>query len=212
MSSAPAAEAARTAPPVRRPVGPRRVSGPARRPVRVTTPAPRGVTPPLHRVVDHPLLDRLIRGRTWIGIVGFALIGIVGMQVALLKLNAGIGRSVERATELTRENSLLTMQVSTLQAADLRLAGTAGRGMVYASPGAVRYLRAGRTDAVRAAASILPPGTTVVGPAGSGSTSQSQVGSGYGSQALGGGTVGVAGVAGVAGASVGGAAAASAGG
>jgi hypothetical protein len=195
------AEAARTAPPVRRPVGPRRVSGPARRPV-VAAPAPRAVAPPRHRVVDHPLLDRLIRGRTWIGIVGFALIGIVAMQVTRLKLNAGIGRSVERATQLTRENSLLTMQVSTLRAAELRQAGTARQGMVYAPPGDVRYLRAGRADAGRAAASILPPRTTTRAGTGSGdTTSQTSTASGYGSQALGGVGAGTpAGVAAAAGA------------
>jgi hypothetical protein len=158
-------------------------------------------------VVDHPVLDRLIRGRTWIGIVGFALIGIVAMQVTLLKLNAGIGRSVERATQLTRENSLLTMQVSTLRAADLRQAGTPRQGMVYAPPGDVRYLRAGRADAGRAAASILPPRTTAGGAAGTGTTSPSSTDSGYGTQAAGGGTAGVTG-----GAPTGGAAAASAGG
>jgi hypothetical protein len=156
-------------------------------------------------VVDHPVLDRLIRGRTWIGIVGFALIGIVAMQVTLLKLNAGIGRSVERATQLTRENSLLTMQVSTLRAADLRQAGTTPEGMVYPPPGDVRYLRAGRADPGRAAASIRPPGTT--GAAAGGSTSQSSTASGYPSQASVGG-----GAAGGAGAPVGGAATASAGG
>ncbi|MEA2265876.1 MAG: hypothetical protein QOE27_1459 [Solirubrobacteraceae bacterium] len=207
MSPAPVAGAARTGHPVRRPVGPRRVSGPARRPVGVTTPAPRGVTPPLHRVVDHPVLDRLIRGRTWIGIVGFALIGIVAMQVTLLKLNAGIGRSVERATQLTRENSLLTMQVSTLRAADLRQAGTTREGMVYPPPGDVRYLRAGRADPGRTAASIRPPRTTGAGAAAGGSTSQSSTASGYASQASVGG-----GAAGGAGAPVGGAATASAGG
>jgi hypothetical protein len=162
-------------------------------------------------VVDHPVLDRLIRGRTWIGIVGFALIGIVAMQVTLLKLNAGIGRSVERATQLTRENSLLTMQVSTLRAADLRQAGTTREGMVYPPPGDVRYLRAGRADPGRAAASIRPPRTTGAGAgagaAAGGSTSQSSTASGYASQASVGG-----GAAGGAGAPVGGAATASAGG
>ena len=43
------------------------------------------------------LLDRLIRGRMWIGIVAFALIGIVTLQLGLLKLNSGIGRALERA-------------------------------------------------------------------------------------------------------------------
>ncbi len=153
--------------PARRPVGPRRVSGPARRP------APPPVTPPLRRLVDHPLLDRLIRGRTWIGIIAFALIGIVAMQVALLKLNAAIGRSVQRAAVLQRENSLLTGQVSAMRADGLRQAGPAHQGMIYAPPGDVRYLTAGRGDAGQAAASMVAPRSLV-----SASTSQTAAGAG----------------------------------
>ena len=148
------AAAPRTAPrpvPDRRPLGPRRVSGPARRP------AP-AATPPLRRLVDHPLLDRLIRGRAWIGIVAFALIGIVTMEVALLKLNAGIGRSVERSAALQRANSLLSAQVSALQANNLQQAQAAGQGMVYDPAGDVRFLTAGNGDAAAAAAAMVAPG------------------------------------------------------
>ncbi len=145
----------RTRAPARRPIAPRRVSGPARRPT--SPPAVAQLAPPLRRLVDHPFLDRLVSGRTWIGIIAFALIGIVGMQVALLKLNAGIGRSVERAAVLQRENSLFTAQVSTLRAGDLQQAAAARQGMVYAPPGDVRYLTAAPGDAARAAASITPP-------------------------------------------------------
>jgi hypothetical protein len=150
----PAVGSARPAPstaPARRPPGPRRVSGPARRP------AP-AAAPPLRRVVDHPLLDRLIRGRMWIGIVAFALIGIVTMEVALLKLNAGIGRSVERAATLQRANSLLASQVSALQAGHLQQAQAAGPGMVYDPAGDVRYLTAGDGDAAAAAGAMVAPG------------------------------------------------------
>src|SRR5439155_305969 len=61
----------------------------------------------LATLADHPLLDRLLTGRAWIGLIAFALIGIVFMQVSLLKLNAGIGRSVERASILDRYNAEL---------------------------------------------------------------------------------------------------------
>ena len=50
------------------------------------------------------LLDRLIRGRAWIVLIGFALLGIVAMQVSLLKLNAGIGRAARaRGAAAARE-------------------------------------------------------------------------------------------------------------
>ena len=55
-----------------------------------------GLLGALETLSGHRLLDRLIRGRMWIGIVAFALIGIVTLQLGLLKLNSGIGRSLER--------------------------------------------------------------------------------------------------------------------
>jgi hypothetical protein len=80
------------------------------------------------------------------------------MQVALLKLNAGIGRSVERAATLQRANSLLSSQVSALQAGNLQQAQTAGPGMVYDPAGDVRYLTAGNGDAAAAATAMVAPG------------------------------------------------------
>jgi hypothetical protein len=150
-AAAPRTDPAPRTAPQRRPPGPRRVSGPARRP------AP-AATPPLRRLVDHPLLDRLIRGRAWIGIVAFALIGIVTMEVALLKLNAGIGRSAERAAQLQRANSLLSAQVSAFQADNLQQAQATGQGMVYDPAGDVRFLTAGKGDAAAAATAMVAPG------------------------------------------------------
>ncbi|HKH79019.1 MAG TPA: hypothetical protein VJ996_03305, partial [Solirubrobacteraceae bacterium] len=102
--------------PVRRP---RRVSGPAARPARAR-PAPRARTAAstAGALVTHPLLDRLIHGRAWIGIVAFALIGIVTMQLGLLKLNAGIGRALEHEAALQREDSALSVENSEVAAGD----------------------------------------------------------------------------------------------
>ena len=47
---------------------------------------------------DHRLLDRLIRGRAWIPLLGVMLVGIVAMQVEVLKLGASIGRSIQRTS------------------------------------------------------------------------------------------------------------------
>ncbi|MGI8801690.1 MAG: hypothetical protein ACR2KV_05880 [Solirubrobacteraceae bacterium] len=172
----------RTAP-ARQPIGPRRVSGPARRPA----PAP-AAAPALRRLVDAPFLDRLIRGRAWIGLVAFALIGIVAMQVALLQLNAGIGRSVQKAATLEHANSALSAEVSKLQASDLSQAGAAGTGMVFAPPGDVRYLTVSSGDAARAAASMVPLAaarpSTATGTAAAGSSGTS--GSAGGASAAGG--------------------------
>ena len=128
---------ARHRPGVRRgaaPRAPRRVSGPAGdrfRPravaggaVAVPRPAagalglPRTLARRVAALADSRLLDRLLTGRVWIGIVAFALIGIVFMQVSLLKLNAGIGRAVEQAQNLERVNADLRSQVSELGSSD----------------------------------------------------------------------------------------------
>src|SRR5215467_15439290 len=57
--------------------------------------------------LDHPLLDRLIRGRAWIPILGVLLAGIVAMQVEVLKLSVSVGRSVAVASQLQSENQAL---------------------------------------------------------------------------------------------------------
>jgi hypothetical protein len=193
-ADAAARSAARVASPTRRPAAPaRRVSGPARpaRPARTARPARSPERPPasrpaaapaprlapfaqhVTRIADHSLLDRLIRGRTWIGLVAFALIGIVAMQVALLRLNAGIGSSIQRATVLQRESSLLTAQVAGLSAAERIQTEAAKLGMVYPPPGDVRYLHASPGDAARAVASIVPPAAGTTGESGPTSTSPS---------------------------------------
>ena len=103
-AAAPAVRARTLAPPRRLVPAPRprRVSGPAR-PARLRQPATGaaaverglalGLLELLQSISRHSALDRLIRGRAWIAIVVFALLGIVTLQLTLLKLNAGIGRS-----------------------------------------------------------------------------------------------------------------------
>jgi cell division protein FtsL len=152
--------------PLRSAPGPRRVSGPARRePVT----APRrdagardglvvGLLAGVQRVSRHRLLDRLIRGRTWIALVAFALIGIVTLQLGLLKLNAGIGRSLERSALLQRENATLSIESSELAAGNRVEATAAHLGMQLVAPGDLRFLAARpRADAAQAAAALAAP-------------------------------------------------------
>src|ERR1700690_465974 len=109
-SAAAAQPARRVSPPRPRttPSRPRRVSGPARPSAR---PTPRGApTQPSREGLlagrlggaeapsSRRLLDRVIRGRLGIGIVAFGLIGIVTLQLGLLKLHSGIGRALVRAS------------------------------------------------------------------------------------------------------------------
>ena len=96
---------------------PRRVSGPAPG-RRSAPPAPRSRLPrPLAalargvgRVSRHPLIDRVITGRWSIAVIAFALIGIVTLQLGLLKLNVGVGRSLEQEQTLERENATLGIE------------------------------------------------------------------------------------------------------
>ena len=83
------------------PIHPRRISGPVRpRAVpAVALPAPS----PFERIralPDKRVVDRLLRGRLCIWVIGVMLGGIVAMQVSLLRMNAGISRAVSTAATL----------------------------------------------------------------------------------------------------------------
>jgi hypothetical protein len=106
---------------------------------------------------DLGLLDRLIRSRFWIGLVAVSLIGIVAMQVAVLKLNTGIGRAIEHVSTLQRDSASLQADVSQLSSGDRIEAEGYRMGMVMAPVGNVRFLTAGRWDAARASRRIQPP-------------------------------------------------------
>ncbi|HEY0361016.1 MAG TPA: hypothetical protein VGC83_01985 [Solirubrobacteraceae bacterium] len=152
--------------PTQRP--PRRISGPSR-PKRDPRASATGATavarPPLAmrlglramRVGDARVLDRLVRGRAWIALVAVALMGIVFMQVSLLKLNAGISRAVTAADTFDRQNSSLREEISKLDSGERIQAVAAKLGMVTPAAGDVHYLDGRGADGARAAGSIKPP-------------------------------------------------------
>jgi hypothetical protein len=164
------ARATRTGPHRRAPSRPpRRVSGPARG-ARAAVPVPAGAgaataAPPLTlrlaragaRIGDARLLDRLVRGRGWIALVAIGLLGIVFMQVSMLRLNAGISRAITTAETLEQQNSTLRADISKLDAGD-RIADTAAaQGMVRPPAGDVNYLDARKADGAAAAKAIRTP-------------------------------------------------------
>ena len=156
----------RTAPrrtPVRHP---RRISGPAR-PAR---PAPRTASRPddhglalraieaYERVSDNALLDRLVRGRLWIGLLAFALIGIVAMQLMVLKLNTGIGATLAREAALQRSNAQLGIEAATGSGEGRIEPLAAATGMTFAPSGSVHFVASRPTsDISRAAAALAAP-------------------------------------------------------
>jgi hypothetical protein len=148
------------------PRAPRRVSGPAARPRRGAD-APRRSTAPtadpfilraLHRtraLADSRFLDRLIRGRLWIPIVAAGLMGIVFMQVSMLKLNAGIGRAVQSAATLERQNTNLRAAVSGMESGTRIDAAARRLGMVVPADGSTHYVTAAARGLATAAASRM---------------------------------------------------------
>jgi hypothetical protein len=154
------------------PAIPRRVSGPSRPPLRLAA----GGASLVLRVADAAVevsgsrtMDRLVRSRAWVVIVGFGLIGIVAMQVSMLKLNSGIGRAVETAATLERGNATLRAEVSRLSSGDRIQALAGSRGFLMPEPSDVTFLRAGAlgADGSRAARRMAAPDRETAGPAGS---------------------------------------------
>lgn len=106
---------------------------------------------------DHALLDRVIRGRAWIPLLGVLLVGIVAMQVEVLKLNAGIGRSLERGTALQSQNQLLRASVTRLSD-DQRIERlAAAQGMIMPAPQEIKFLSTGAVTTERALSSVHAP-------------------------------------------------------
>ncbi len=151
--------------------GPRRVSGPsrarprtepARRAPRARPEAPGLVAGLLRlaplRLLDLHTVDRLVRGRFAIALVAFALIGIVTMQLGLLKLNSGIGRALVRESVLQRENALLGIENSELAAGSRIQARAGALGMEVVPTEDLRFLSVDpRRDPARALAALKSP-------------------------------------------------------
>jgi cell division protein FtsL len=156
---------AKIAPPRPRP---RRVSGPIQ-PVRRLRPAARptpaaqdglviGLIEAVESLSTHRLLDRLIRGRMWIGLLAFALIGIVTLQLGLLKLNSGIGRAIERSAKLQTENAALSIENSELASGDRVEAQAERLGMKLVAIDGLHFLAShARGDVAHAAAALREP-------------------------------------------------------
>lgn len=101
-------------------------------------------------------LPRLLQPhRLWIGVVAFALIGIVTMQLVLLKLNTSIGHSLERAAQLQRQNDALSIAISEESSGEAVEQKGHAAGMVSVPPGELHFLAAGvKGDTALAAASL----------------------------------------------------------
>jgi hypothetical protein len=114
----------------------------------------------LHRsraLADSRFLDRLIRGRLWIPLVAAGLMGIVFMQVSMLKLNAGIGRAVQSAATLERQNTNLRAAVSGMESGTRIDDAARHLGMVVPADGSSHYVTAAVRGLAAAAAHRMTP-------------------------------------------------------
>jgi hypothetical protein len=132
------------------PLAPRRVSGPVRRPVPVGPSSRTGAFERLARIPDHFLVDRLLRSRLCIWVIGIMLGGIVFMQVSLLRMNTGISRAVAAQSTLERQNTTLRAFLAERSSGDLIRDGAAKDGMIDPQAGDTRYLTARESDVERA--------------------------------------------------------------
>jgi hypothetical protein len=104
------------------------------------------------------LFDSLLRSRAWIGVVAFALIGIVAMQLWLLKLNTGIGRAIEHESYLQRTNAALSAEDSAMSAGSLVEGRAGAEGMTMIPSGSLIFLQAHSAPDERLAAARLAQG------------------------------------------------------
>ncbi len=107
---------------------------------------------------DASLLERLMRGRLWIGVLAALLLGIVFLQVSLLKLNTGIGHAVQTSSALELQNADLRRQLTQTDGGEQLQELAGAKGMVMPAPGDVGYVSAAGVDPAAAVANITTPG------------------------------------------------------
>ncbi len=96
----------------------------------------------ISRPRELPRLDRLVRGRAWIPLLGVILVAIVGLRVGVLKLGSSVGRELQQATALESSNQLLRSQVSELSG-NQRIEGLAAKlGMEMPGPEDIHFVTA----------------------------------------------------------------------
>jgi hypothetical protein len=112
----------------------------------------------LRTLPDHSLLDRVVRGRLWIPLLGVLLAGIVAMQVEVLKLNASIGHAMVATGQLQTRNQQLRAAVSS-RSDDQRVEAAAARQpMQMPAPSTPQFVAEhGAADVRAALAGIRPP-------------------------------------------------------
>ena len=132
----------------------------APRPVRRQRPrvaAPRAV-PRAVRARGENVLEKLLRGRAWIPLIGVLLAGIVFFNVDLLRLNRTIAVTSEKSEQVSRDNAQLRRELARLGSSERVQKAALQRGLVLPSPGDVRFRDITKRDERRALANLRQPG------------------------------------------------------
>jgi hypothetical protein len=116
-----------------------------------------GTLAALRSVSQSALLDRLIRSRVWIGLLAFSLIGIVAMQLLVLRLNNDVGRLLARAATLQRQTTLTRIADSSTSSGQVVEPAAAASGMSVAAAGSLRFVSISPGDVARAARVLQQP-------------------------------------------------------
>jgi hypothetical protein len=93
-------------------------------------------------VLELPRLDRIVRGRAWIPLLGVMLVAIVGLRVEVLKLGSSVGRQLQQATTLESSNAMLRSRVSELSGNERISKLAEGMGMLMPGPMDIHFVKA----------------------------------------------------------------------
>lgn len=142
----------------RRPASSRANAAPQRRRGRSSTPATGFVPVVVGRtagafggIADSGLVMKMTRGRLWIGVLGVLLVGIVGLNVWALSLNASSSKVAHQTDGLKRANSALQAQIAGELSNEQVQATATKLGLIVPEPGSIRYLTTGGNTAALAA-------------------------------------------------------------
>lgn len=153
------------------PIHPRRISGPAPRPHQPLRPSAvpavalpvSGAFERLRSLPDKRVVDRLLRGRLCIWVIGVLLGGIVAMQVSLLRMNAGISRAVSTASLLEQRNSDLEASIARATTREKVSRAALDAGMIDPAAGDASFLTARPgTDPGLAVSRMKPPSDSAI--------------------------------------------------
>jgi len=130
-------------------------------PARKAAPRRKAARKPAALPLGARLLDTLLSGRIWIGLVGVLLAGIVFFNVDLMRMNREITHMADRAAQLKRENGALREDVAGLASSERIQQEAAKLGLVLPQPDQVRYLKSNPSvDARTASKRIIAPTPT----------------------------------------------------